>query len=417
MKYSNNTIPIVFLELVAGILFLVLVLVATSLIETRISRMSQSSQSALAQARLDIEINQKIKAEREQTLLALSALEKRVDSLLNNKNALPAHQSVPTQQQIESILAEHLQQLAPRFETLHKKLGAIQSNREEALIAKVIALDEKINSLMLDRKRAITPTLSALNKKADQLFLEQDSFVAPILKMLNSKMDLLLQDEDHRLVVGVTPKEGSGSFNTDLDSAYFPYPVSTLGQTADNPSTDNTPVVTSRTHKALLKKLDEKMEENRLQAVINLNRGGIQLPKQFDFQHRSSLLSPGQLDYVAKAADALAEILPCYARTTTFVSSLDCSHNPAGKTLQAINIVGYSTGENVGSARFNYNWQLATARSTQLLKALVTLRPDLLEFRDKSGNSLFKAIAELIKVGDSRSRRVELQFIFSEENE
>ena len=125
------------------------------------------------------------------------------------------------------------------------------------------------------------------------------------------------------------------------------------------------------------------------------------------------MLFGGQTDKISKLADSLAEIFLCYANSLDERVMEMCQNSKNPVALNAVVIKVFSVGGNVGTKRFNYNWRLASSRSVEVLKAIVSARPDLLEFANRDGLSMFSSIAELTKIGANRSRRIELQFVVS----
>ncbi|MBF0444669.1 MAG: hypothetical protein HQL68_03705 [Magnetococcales bacterium] len=410
MKLSDNTIPIVLLELVAGVIFLLVVLVSIWLVENRVITLSASPPAVMLPSFIPSTSGG---GDREKAITsALVALEKRVGNLLLEQKKISLPMPDIKHEQLVKLIDDRLAQINPRLADLDGKMDSLLLSRDDVLEGKIKELDDKIESLIKDRNKYTTPLLGELNRKAGALFLDHDIYISPILKVLNEKVDLLLLEREKSLGM-ITDDTGNKPIN----------PVRIVSEELNLPKKETVPPqidlpksVIEPNNENILLSIQEILTRYDIKSIINQAKNGLTLSNEFDFELGSSSLSDKQSERLARIADALTEILPCYTNSSDSLVMERCQGRRSPVGLDVILIKGFSVGDNVGTERFKYNWKLANTRAIQALKALVTSRPDLMEFSNRAGDSLFKSMAQMTKTGAKRSRRIELQFVFADQD-
>ncbi|MBF0453970.1 MAG: hypothetical protein HQL72_04020 [Magnetococcales bacterium] len=403
MRLSENTVPIVMIELIVGLVFLLVILVSASLVKDRIVSLSHEPEKTL------VTPPPSESQSRAETLLmpTLAALENKVDSLSQEESqpAQPLRGRPPNK--IEGLLERHVEKIVPRFEALNKKMDALLVDQEAIMVKKLAELDSRIESLKLKERDTASPLLGELSQKAETLSYEHDTVIAPTLKALNEKVDLLLGEEGSvspsSFDRAASPAEESARHAPSL-AVPTPRPRAIL---AVEPSAEpsGVPGITK-----ILQQLQTILSQYGIVATLHSDRNAMGLPQIFDFERGSSTLSERQLTAFARLSQALGAVLPCYANLAERGLLERCSHAPDSVKLDTVFIKGFAAGDTVGTERFSYNWRLANGRSIQVLKALLIAQPNLVMLTNPEGASLFEAIGEHTDAQRGRSRRVELQF-------
>ncbi|MBF0456203.1 MAG: hypothetical protein HQL72_15470 [Magnetococcales bacterium] len=416
MKSSDKTIPIVLLELVAGVFFLLVILVMAPLLSDRIDALSTARSPELAGPPPILSLQQAAEAEIP-AIAAMNALEKKVDALLNQRREPMLTLSEPKPGEYEALIEGYLQQFAERFEALEKNMDARLSNPEDPLAIQFKLLEDKVNALVGVEGPQKSPKLDDLNRRVDFLLHENETNTLPTLGILSEKIDKLIQERSQRDTLAreqayLEPPPAPQQPLSDPARPVLPA-LSAVGMTKQEPLIDieQIPSTFDEPREKVLRSVQAVLFDHQIETSINHQTSSIQLPEFFDFSLGSSTLSSEQVDRLAGLADALADLLPCYTQSSQRLVQEKCPYGRNSVPLDFILINSYSIGGNVGTLRINYNSRLANARSVYILKTLVTARPDLLSFFNKEGNALFDAVGKLAPVGERRSRRTVIQFV------
>jgi hypothetical protein len=391
MKSFDNTIPFVLLELVVGAIFLLAILVAVPLLHDRMDSMSAIRVAVSTDA--NPAKSMKTQEENKAALLALNALVKRVDSLLEARRTGIAGASSQTnnidyQAKLEVILEKRLQPILTRFDELDREIESHFNVLDAALVADHSVVDNNSASTSSEEDDDLLPMFVELNKRTDSLLSEHENNILPSLMKLNDNIDLLMQESEK---VSQTIKE--------------------------LPSTTVVPVLKKAANSKVLHSIQAILKEFQIESEIGPGGGSLLLSNFFDFNRFATTLNDKQVNGLSRLADALAKILPCYAKPATGDVVERCSLEPSKVGLDALMVQSFSHGGNVGTLRINYNSNLANARSIYVLKILLTARPDLLKYINTKGSPLFIAVGKLALAKDVRSRRIVLQFIMEDKQE
>jgi hypothetical protein len=426
MKVADSTMPIIFLELVAGIIFLSVIFLAVVLIEDRLGSLSLSSQPITATPTSDGGKSSVM----EGWGAALATLEQKIDILSAQKKAVLPSLPTPSQDQIDAMLQKRLDEITPKFEALESNMQRLFAPRQDL---------GGITLKAVEGVYPLSPIVGDLQKKVDFLSLEHEKTISPTLTILTDKVDQLLLARAKSLALLVGEPENSSLINDeaidddiwDLESEESNPDISTLNAVNSVPLVDvSSPVIVkpvlvvepdmvkptavpTASELDVTKHVKDILAQYGVESTIDLGNNGLLLPAFFDFSFGSSELSQEQIGEISILADALTEVFLCYANTKDPMVMESCQKNQQPVTLKSVFLKVFSVGSNVGTQRFKYNWELANARSVKALKALVTARPDLLTYTNADGDSLFQTIAQLLKTGARRTRRMELHFVIS----
>ncbi|MBF0357316.1 MAG: hypothetical protein HQL70_01840 [Magnetococcales bacterium] len=393
MKLGGDTAPTIFLELVAGLIFLSVIMVVASLAKTPPASVSKPHQT--------------LKSTSVAAYSEKSALANPVDYILNTV----------------------LNQVMQRFQALDQKVDALVAVRDEHVFSKVNTVTAKVAELRQSQQKNILPGVNELQRKIDFITLEHERYITPTIAGLSDHLANLSSINGVGIPAiggGAIVDEDSGSGATGYiaepepvlleESSLDPETVevakqATIIKSDLSTAVDPPPVVRKMSNLELAKRLQKVLARYGIGSTIGLNNNGLLLEEFFDFDIGSSFLPKDKRAKLSILADALSEIFLCYANSTDILVMAKCQgrSNPVG--VSSVIVKAFSIGDNVGTERFNYNWRLASARSIEVLKAVVTSRPDLLEFKNREGLIMLKAVAELAKSGSKRTRSIELQFV------
>lgn len=464
MNYPNNSGPFIVLELVAGVIFLLVVVTTVSLLNSRVATQLPPSLPIATANQDGVAIS---------TDAALGALGKRVDALYAAQNGAVVSGFKQPGDNMIGVLDNHLQQLAPRFENLDKKIDFLLAQRQDDVAQKIKELNDRVKILLGGGSGFGLTEVDELNKKVDSLIHEQDAVISPVLQGLHDKINILLGGRElepdnggdirptQPAVAAISPTppevatvpagqpavaavpamqpataEVSAVQPFDFASTVDGQPlvaeavVGNINGAAYQQRVPDNAAVNRNNRKVdtvaeflapaaaesglgILRSFQDVMAGHDVGATIDENNSRLRLPVFFDFKSGSATLNPEQVVGMARVADALAEVLPCYADSSNALFKQACLSGRGPIRVRAIHVKGFAGGGGVGTQRFNYNWRLANTRSLNALKTLIRNRPELLSFTNREGNSLFKAVGEQMQGSDKRSRRVELRLIMA----
>ena len=320
--------------------------------------------------------------------------------------------------EVADLVEYHLQPIFSRFADLDAVLVSRISGLNDPLMVRLQELDDKVESIFRERQKYFYPLLAELNKKTDSMLLEHKTAISPALDRLNSEINALFRELGH--VVERPPVQliDSGSeddssveieiVDVDVDMPQEELPDSPAPSI---PSTSRVPVLVKGANKQVLRSIQDVLAEYQLKSNIGPGGGSLLLTDFFDFRRFADTLNEEQVAKLGRLADALAEILPCYSKSSDALVMEKCREGRSPVGLDIVLVQSFSLGGNIGTLRVNYNSRLANTRSVYILKTLVTARPDLLKFFNSRGSPVFDAVGKLAPSDDERSRRIVLQFI------
>lgn len=149
---------------------------------------------------------------------------------------------------------------------------------------------------------------------------------------------------------------------------------------------------------------------------VDPKTGVISLPEDALFARGSAQLSESGQKALTRAADQLAEAMPCFVDNQR--GKQDCPGNPYGHEIETVFIEGHTDSVPYArGGRDNFDLSLARARAVE---QVMVLNGPLLEFRNKAGQQIFSFSAYADKrplpntdPTDGVNRRVDLRIVLS----
>jgi len=157
-----------------------------------------------------------------------------------------------------------------------------------------------------------------------------------------------------------------------------------------------------------------------LPVTIDEENGTLQLGGDILFPRGSADSYPEALPKLRLLAEALDQVLPCYAAAAAPPAS-SCNIRHPGR-LDAIYIEGHTDTTPIHTPRFQSNWDLSAARASATFSRLVEAVPGLGTLKNDragaligvSGYGEYRPVDESgTEAGMQRNRRIELRFIMA----
>ncbi|MBF0381828.1 MAG: hypothetical protein HQL69_12465, partial [Magnetococcales bacterium] len=206
MKVADSSMPIVLLQLVAGVIFLSVVSLSAVLVEERLNSSTVSSQNSVLVSPSD-DTNPTFFVGFSATM---AALEEKINDLSSqNRVVLPSNSS-PSQSKIEALLQKRVDEINPKFENLEQN------------VLKLFALRDDLGGITLKAVEGdvpLTPIVDELQKKVDFLSLEHEKTISPTLTSLTDKVDQLLLNRARNLALLIKEDEQALYDNDDETEA------------------------------------------------------------------------------------------------------------------------------------------------------------------------------------------------------
>lgn len=149
---------------------------------------------------------------------------------------------------------------------------------------------------------------------------------------------------------------------------------------------------------------------------VDPKTGVISLPEDALFARGSAQLSESGRQVLSRAADQLADAMPCFVDNQRGKRS--CPSNPYGHEIETVFIEGHTDSVPFASGgRDNFDLSLARARAVE---QVMVLNGPLVDFRNKAGQQVFSFSAYADKrplpttdPTDGVNRRVDLRIVLS----
>lgn len=163
----------------------------------------------------------------------------------------------------------------------------------------------------------------------------------------------------------------------------------------------------------LLESLRSSLLEKGVIVQIDIQSGILRLPESILFDVNKSILSNDAKEKLGYLANALWEVLPCYATTHLIdVDNLKCPAEAVSK-LESVFIEGHT--DKSGDA--NYNLRLSVDRSVNTYQEMVFHRHELESLRNNSDEHLLSVSGygeeRTISDVDQDNRRIDLRFLMA----
>jgi flagellar motor protein MotB len=149
---------------------------------------------------------------------------------------------------------------------------------------------------------------------------------------------------------------------------------------------------------------------------VDPKTGVISLPEGALFARGSAQLSESGRQLLSRAADQLAEAMPCFVDNQR--AKRTCTGNPYGHEIETVFIEGHTDSVPYASgAKDNFDLSLARARAVE---QVMVLNGPLVDFKNKAGQQVFSFSAYADKrplpntdPTDGQNRRVDLRIVLS----
>lgn len=180
--------------------------------------------------------------------------------------------------------------------------------------------------------------------------------------------------------------------------------------------------------KQLLQDIHKSLQEHGFDIQVDYEHGLLSFNERILFPSGSATLRPEGLEALARLAEILAEVLPCYAGSadTPPPPGRKCGSGTRGK-LEAIFIEGHTDTVRVGlGSAFRDNWDLSAQRAVSVYKQMVVVRSSLDSLLNASNQPLFSVsgyadrrpvgglrASNQSEAGRSANRRIDVRFIMT----
>lgn len=177
-----------------------------------------------------------------------------------------------------------------------------------------------------------------------------------------------------------------------------------------------------RTRNAVVEQIYTSLKDQGVEVVIDKDNGILRLPESILFAVGKSELSSEGRQAVAKLANALALVLPCYTRQPNVATPDDCTASAFG--LEALLIEGHTDSDGAE----DMNWRLSMERALHTYQVLVKERPELSAMcsrQDRNEHSGYPLLSIAgygfkrpvapndLPENKNRNRRIDLRFIMT----
>lgn len=178
-----------------------------------------------------------------------------------------------------------------------------------------------------------------------------------------------------------------------------------------------------RTRAEILQQLQRSLKAKGVDVTIDTQNGVLRLPDAILFDSGDPELKPGGETAVAKLADALEDVLPCYTLSASNAPRKPgCA--PTRHFIESLYIEGHTDSDRlVGSGMLKDNWDLSAERATNTYRALTRFKPQLTDRCARQGEGCAPVLSvsgygpeRPVDLGTSeaakqRNRRIDLRII------
>lgn len=348
---SDNTVSsLILVELAAGSLFLLILLVTIPMIGHRIVTLERPS--------ITDEFQGQTPAQRETQQAVtdtLASIEQKLAALSSQNQTLP-QESENTGESSPPKGEHSFQELVEKFESLDQRLTDRLARQEDPFTSLFQSLERKTAALLANNTDNIQPLLDALNQKAASLALVYQDVLFPASQTPHSRATRLKDD------AGNTPKpvpdtapDTNHALPTDAKvpplPALAPRPttppqkeekkekevtIPPLPVPAPRPTLPSPKEVTEKTAETgadspTLRAVQGALRQIQIETTLDPTQGSLILPPLFDFNPGSSQFTPQQLAKLNLLAEALVAFLPCHAYSPDKQIQQQCHPPPLPK--------------------------------------------------------------------------------------
>ncbi|MEO5378333.1 MAG: hypothetical protein H7832_11215 [Magnetococcus sp. DMHC-6] len=396
MRKSESTLPVFWTELIAGFLFLFLILWAVFVFNDRVAKMTKP--------------------------LGYTGFS------LETPPTLPPPQPQPTQENA-LVPPQYPQTIAPQdsslflqfseqMEQIHRLSWKLSAQMDHLMANNA----QFLNQLKIQNQAFAPPTFQPnpeMKPPSATGSTEPFNIFAPGLPPTNnqalpmqtleeilvadSKKLLAEQIQSAKALTSASPQQTEEpSLEPELDVESFIPP----------PSAPNLAIKSTN----FLTEFKKRLTQKGISVQIDTHQSALYIPKAFDFQQGDSKIEPKQKLQFHHLSKILTELLPCYLNTPfSTPRNNQCPTPTRAEKLNAILIEGHAKWAVAGSARFRNNWKLSVKRGVAAYQTLLEKNPQLGSLRNDKNQLLFRVHGYANKTLDKNKSpsRVELRFQFS----
>lgn len=170
----------------------------------------------------------------------------------------------------------------------------------------------------------------------------------------------------------------------------------------------------------LLANLQQDLLKRSVPVTVDAAAGVLRLPESLLFDSGVATFRPAGEHALAELAAVLLDLLPCV--TLAPVSLTGSCQNAPTPLLETLLVEGHTDVEPIRGGKFADNWELATARSIGVFKALIASAPALESLRNSNGEALLGVSGYEARrpvksaTGEAarrQNRRIDLRFVLA----
>lgn len=169
----------------------------------------------------------------------------------------------------------------------------------------------------------------------------------------------------------------------------------------------------------MLRDIKDRLGERGVTVIIREENGVLQLPDEILFEKADDELSEDGLRAIGHLADALDDVLPCYAVVPTSVQAPPCETQISDKLrIEAVFVEGHTDSD--GSQDFN--WKLSADRAINTYRALDARADFATRLLNDQQQYLFSVagygenrpvVEEVDEAAKRQNRRIDLRFVMN----
>ncbi len=170
----------------------------------------------------------------------------------------------------------------------------------------------------------------------------------------------------------------------------------------------------------MLLALQTELRDRSVPVAVNAADGVLRLSESLLFDSGAAMLRPEGEHALAQLAAVLLKVLPCVTLAPGSLTQ-PCRDRP-GPILETVLVEGHTDAKPIRGGVFADNWELATARSIGVFKALIAYAPGLESLRNEHGEALlgvsgYEARRPVVRTADEAgqrlNRRIDLRFVLA----
>jgi len=173
----------------------------------------------------------------------------------------------------------------------------------------------------------------------------------------------------------------------------------------------------------LLQGLERSLKKDGVMVHVDEDKGLLHIPEEILFASGQAEIQAKGKQQLAKLAQHLAKVLPCYTGKRGTPCPEVCSESTfhPGR-IEAVFVEGHTDNVPISNSRFADNWDLSAKRGIVTYQYLLQMRPELGELKNQDDEALFgvSGYAHTRPVNthqavtsDPQNRRIDLRFLLA----